>query len=144
MKISNAVTVTVMVTTTALAAAASVGCSGESGGGTESAQRPASTGKPGDSSSVPKTPTSQDTNGTDPAEACVEKGAKANDKGVGAYCDAKTKCSDGAFCTADFGAPVGAQFCTVICSEDADCGAGAHCFQEARGKGCVPDACMSK
>lgn len=82
----------------------------------------------------------QDTDPTDPP--CVPKDAKANDKGVGAYCDAKVRCAKGAFCTADFGAPVGAQFCTLMCNTDADCGSGSICFEEARGKGCVPSACV--
>lgn len=73
--------------------------------------------------------------------ACVAKGATGNSAGVGAYCDANTKCGTDQFCTADFGAPVGAQFCTKICNTDGDCGEDAFCYAEARGKGCVPNAC---
>jgi hypothetical protein len=75
------------------------------------------------------------------AAACVEKGAKANAEGVGAYCDETTKCESG-LCTGDFGAPKGAQFCTKPCQTDAECGEGAVCFEETRGKGCVPQACV--
>ncbi len=74
--------------------------------------------------------------------ACVTKADKGNTLGVGAYCDKQTRCKTGHFCTADFGAPAGAHFCTVICATDADCGAGAVCFEETRGKGCIPNACV--
>ncbi len=85
---------------------------------------------------------------TEPAEdrpsdaPCVPEGTKANDKGVGAYCDAQTRCPSRSICTGDFGASKGAQFCTFACSSDAECGAGATCFKEARGSGCVPVACQ--
>ena len=72
---------------------------------------------------------------------CVEKGAVANEQGVGAYCDAVTKCPSDRICTADFGAGAGATFCTKICTTDADCGSGAFCYAEARGSGCVLNAC---
>lgn len=86
-------------------------------------------------SATPDTSSSGDT-------ACVAPGAKANDKGIGAYCDSKTRCPSDSICTGDFGAPVGKQFCTKVCQTDADCGSGAVCFAEARGKGCVISACM--
>ncbi|MBS2015071.1 MAG: hypothetical protein JST00_19425 [Deltaproteobacteria bacterium] len=98
-----------------------------------------SSGASGSAANPPTTTTDQSSTESEP---CVPKGAKANDKGVGAYCDKATRCSQGAFCTADFGAPVGAQFCTLMCATDADCGSGAKCFEEARGKGCVPVACL--
>jgi hypothetical protein len=76
---------------------------------------------------------------------CVPPGTHGNALGIGAYCDAKTRCSGDAFCTADFGAPVGAQFCTFACSEDKECGEGAVCYKgDSRGAGCVPAACVKK
>jgi hypothetical protein len=62
---------------------------------------------------------------------------------VGAYCSKTVACADGLLCTAPY-APVGAQFCTIVCSADADCGDGATCYHEARGNGCTPNACLSK
>lgn len=130
---SNAVTAVVAVMAAALAA-----CS--------SAEAPA----PAKNTKTATTSSSGGTSGTTveqdntEAEPCVKADAKANDKGVGAYCDAKTRCSQGAFCTADFGAPVGAQFCTLMCETDSDCGSGAKCFEETRGKGCVPVACLDE
>lgn len=72
---------------------------------------------------------------------CAPPGSKANDKGVGAFCDANTPCTGDTFCTGDFGAPEGARFCSKQCATDAECGAGASCFKEARGAGCVTLAC---
>ena len=80
----------------------------------------------------------------DPNTACVTKGQPANEKGIGAYCDATAKCTGGTLCTGDFGAGEGASFCTKLCSDDAQCGTGAHCYHEARGSACVLDACMAK
>lgn len=77
-------------------------------------------------------------------EACVAKGARGNDRGVGAYCDKQATCPDDRFCTGDFGAPEGASFCTRICQTDDDCGAGAYCLHESRGSGCVLVACKEK
>lgn len=131
---SNAVTAVVAVMAAALAACSSAEAPAPSKGNASSSSSSGSTGK---------TPLS-DTDGTDPAEACVTKDAKPNDKGVGAYCDKTVRCGSGAFCTADFGAPVGAQFCTLMCETDSDCGSGAKCFEETRGKGCVPVACLDE
>jgi hypothetical protein len=73
---------------------------------------------------------------------CVAPGTKGNEKGVGAYCQAATECSQGTFCTAGV-APKGAEFCTAFCSTDADCGAGATCYTDPRGRACVPAACVA-
>jgi hypothetical protein len=78
---------------------------------------------------------------TAPKAPCAPPGSKANEKGVGAFCDAKTPCSGDTFCTGDFGAPEGARFCSKQCATDAECGAGATCYKETRGAGCVTIAC---
>jgi hypothetical protein len=79
-------------------------------------------------------------------KVCVEKDSKPNEKGVGRYCDKdeNSACGYGLVCTALFGAPEGSWFCTTPCSDDSDCGSGAHCFSEERGKGCVLDRCQAK
>ena len=73
---------------------------------------------------------------------CAVKGDKGNALGIGAFCQKGEKCDNGLFCSADFGAPEGAQFCTLACATDADCGADTTCFHEARGQGCVPTKCV--
>ena len=76
---------------------------------------------------------------------CAPAGSKANDKGIGAFCDKSTKCTEvSAICTGDFGAPPGASFCTKLCASDADCGTGAFCFHDPRGNACITDACDPK
>ena len=78
-------------------------------------------------------------------EACVAEGAKGNALGIGAFCNkTSTRCKTGLICTADFDAPAGAHFCTIPCAGDKDCGDGAICYAEERGKGCVPNACVKK
>jgi hypothetical protein len=94
----------------------------------KTAPAPSATGAP--SSSAPSA-----------SKACSLPGAKANDKEVGAYCDKSTKCSGTTFCTADFGAPAGATFCTHLCAADADCGASAFCYHHAAGSACITNAC---
>lgn len=86
-------------------------------------------------------------NATDPgpdsgAVDCVPEGTKGNAIGVGAYCQASSECMSGTFCTAG-AAPKGAEFCTAFCSSDADCGEGATCYSDPRGKACVPAACIA-
>jgi hypothetical protein len=85
--------------------------------------------------------------GTDPVATgddtnCVAAGEKGNDKGVGAYCQASKDCTGDTFCTAGV-APKGAEFCTAFCTSDADCGAGASCYTDPRGRACVPAACIA-
>jgi hypothetical protein len=102
---------------------------------------------PADSTVRDESPTNAASNNDDKAadKACVEPGAKANDKGIGAYCDEGTRCKTGFLCTGDFGAPEGARFCTTVCQNDGECGAGAHCYAgDSRGKGCVLDACQDR
>ncbi|HSO31621.1 MAG TPA: hypothetical protein VLT33_03870 [Labilithrix sp.] len=90
---------------------------------------------------TPTTGDGVDTSPTGDPVDCVPAGTKPNDKGVGAYCQASSECTQGTFCTAGL-APKGAEFCTTFCSSDADCGAGATCYTDARGRACVPAACV--
>lgn len=106
---------------------------------------------PSSSSSSKKTPASSTSSSTEPNEpapttteksttGCVSKDAKANEKGVGAYCDKTTKCTTG-LCAADFDDSGFATFCTKLCSADTDCGTGAYCYHDPRGSACVMAAC---
>lgn len=123
------------------------GCSGADEPGTSSGS-PSTPSK----SSKTKTPASgtaatTEQNDTDPgpdaaAVDCVPAGTKGNAIGVGAYCQASSECKSGTFCTAG-AAPKGAEFCTAFCSTDADCGDGASCYSDPRGKACVPAACIA-
>jgi hypothetical protein len=87
--------------------------------------------------------TATDTSPGAKAVDCVAAGAKGNEIGVGAFCASSKECAQGTFCTAG-SAPKGAEFCTAFCSSDADCGAGAVCYSEARGRACVPSTCLKK
>ena len=115
-----------------------VGCGGGEGEGETT-----TTKKPPVKTPVEEGP-SVDTSPTDPpVTGCVAEGEKGNNLGVGAFCSKTQACGKGFICTAPY-APVGAQFCTLLCDTDADCGEGANCFKEARGKGCVPNKCNAK
>lgn len=92
--------------------------------------------------STPPPPTATTTSPTEPT-ACVPEGTKGNSLGVGAFCSKTVACASGLLCTAAY-APVGAQFCTIVCSTDADCGEDSTCYHEARGSGCTPNACLKK
>ena len=72
---------------------------------------------------------------------CVAEGAAGNEKGIGKYCQASAECPGTTFCTAGL-APKGAEYCTSFCSTDADCGSGAVCYTDPRGKGCAPAKCV--
>lgn len=122
-----------------------VACSGAEDA-KDSSTKPSSKGTSSSSSSSSGSTgddkTGTDTEKTEP-QVCVKAGDKGNDKGVGAYCEKSTECKTGLLCTKDFGAgPDEPWFCTTPCDDDTACGAGAKCFAEARGKGCVPQACL--
>ena len=127
----------------AIVAVVLVGCGGgDAGGGTdESGKSPSavSTAKP-----HPTTTSASPTEPPPAATACVVKGDKGNELGVGAYCDKTVHCPDGQICGGDFGAPVGASFCTIPCGADSECGSSATCYHDARGNGCAPIKCQSK
>ncbi|HEY8079447.1 MAG TPA: hypothetical protein VIF62_35195 [Labilithrix sp.] len=82
----------------------------------------------------------QSSSATQPASSCVAKTDKGNEKGVGAYCDATTKCASGMLCTADVGETP--TFCTILCNADGDCGSGSTCYHDPRGSACVPSKCL--
>jgi hypothetical protein len=74
---------------------------------------------------------------------CASPGDPGNDQGVGRECTAGGgQCTGGAtICIADHtSAPFG-NFCTKVCSTDADCGAGAVCSGTGSVAVCFPDAC---
>jgi hypothetical protein len=81
-----------------------------------------------------------DAGGHDPATNCIAPGTPSNDRGVGGYCTTGDECPK-SFCSALFGAPEDAWFCTVPCKKDADCGEGAACMTDPRGVACVPFVC---
>lgn len=124
------------------------GCSSadapSTGGSTSSQSKTATPKAPGAASDGTAT---SEQNATAPgpdsgAVDCVPPGTKGNSLGVGEYCQAASDCKTGTFCTAGL-APKGAEFCTAFCSTDADCGEGASCYTDPRGKGCAPTACLA-
>ncbi len=115
------------------------------GGGSSSTQNKTSQDKTPAAASGGTTTSEQNDTSPGPdsgAVECVPEGTKGNAIGVGAYCQASAECKTGTFCTAG-AAPKGAEFCTAFCSTDADCGEGASCYQDPRGKACVPAACLA-
>jgi hypothetical protein len=87
----------------------------------------------------------------DPAD-CVAPGTSSGETGVGGYCSpGGGECAHAGpggtatLCTADFGAPAHAWFCTVTCASTADCGAGGGaCLAPPFAQQiCVPSACAS-
>jgi hypothetical protein len=76
---------------------------------------------------------------------CAAPGDPGNDQGVGKHCTSQGKqCSGGAsICLADYTTGEFGNFCTKLCSKDADCGSDATC-QGADGspKICVPSKCV--
>ena len=115
-------------------------CSGaEDGGSSSSNQKSAAKSAPaGSASSADQTAPGPDSSAVD----CVPAGTKGNSKGIGAYCQGASECSPDTFCTAGL-APKGAEYCTAFCSTDADCGEGATCYTDPRGKACAPTSCLA-
>lgn len=76
---------------------------------------------------------------------CAATGAPGNETGVGKYCTAGgNQCSaDASICLADYTTGEFGNFCTKMCSADADCGTGAACIGASGGsiKTCIPTAC---
>jgi hypothetical protein len=82
----------------------------------------------------------------DASTACVQPTDEGNSVGVGKFCTTSTDCGTNLLCSAAFGAPAGATFCSLICSTDSDCGGdGAICFAGGGAAGgtkaCVTAAC---
>ena len=90
----------------------------------------------------------KDTGKSDP-DNCVAPGSKPNELGMGGYCDPGGHQCDTAgpdagprICTADVpDTPAHGWFCTYPCAKDEECGSGAYCASDVRGKGCVPNVC---
>jgi hypothetical protein len=74
---------------------------------------------------------------------CVKPGTKNNDQGIGGYCETNDDCVSGkSLCTALYGAPDNAWFCTRPCKDDPNCGDGLYCaIGDPRGVACVPIVC---
>jgi hypothetical protein len=86
----------------------------------------------------------------DPNANCVKPGTPNNERGVGGYCEQAGDCPDDVgprFCTAEFVelTPVDDDkwFCSTLCADDSDCGAGVVCVEGAGGKGCAPLSCRA-
>ena len=74
---------------------------------------------------------------------CASPGDPGNDQGVGRECTAGGgECTGGAtICLADYVSGDFGNFCTKICSTDADCGAGAACRGSGSMAACFPEGC---
>jgi hypothetical protein len=86
----------------------------------------------------------------DPNLNCVKPGTPNNERGVGGYCEQASDCPDdvGArFCTAEFVelTPLDDDkwFCSALCVDDNDCGAGVICVAGPGSKGCAPISCRA-
>jgi hypothetical protein len=77
---------------------------------------------------------------------CAAVGDPGNTLGIGKQCTkGAAQCGQGAICLADFVAGTWGNFCTILCSADADCGAGAVCSPARPGSSsqtCIPQACV--
>jgi hypothetical protein len=86
----------------------------------------------------------------DPSLNCVKPGTPNNERGVGGYCEQGSDCPDDlgpSFCTGEF-AEIGVidddkWFCSTLCDEDSECGAGLSCVAGVSGRGCSPFACQA-
>lgn len=85
-----------------------------------------------------------------PGDPCVRECNTGNELGVGRYC---TRGGDQCLinqrnrlpafiCSADFDNTQSTGWCIRPCSDDSACGSGARCVGDARGRGCVPVACI--
>jgi hypothetical protein len=75
---------------------------------------------------------------------CAQPGAPGNEKGVGKHCTpAGRECvgSVASICLNDFAAGDFGNFCTMTCSNDSTCGAGARCMGSTGQKACIPEGC---
>jgi hypothetical protein len=121
-----------------------VGCSSSDDGGGSKTDKDTS-GASGSDAGKTSTSGTKDSGSTSSGSGadCVKAGDKGNAKGIGKYCQGTAECASGLLCTKDVGATAEEPtFCTIPCEKDADCGEGATCYEEARGKGCLPNACL--
>jgi hypothetical protein len=73
--------------------------------------------------------------------ACVEPGAPGNEVGIGKHCtNGGGECGGSSICLADYTDGEFGNFCTSLCADNAECGAGAACKGEGN-KACIPDGC---
>jgi hypothetical protein len=72
---------------------------------------------------------------------CVAPGTPNNELGIGGYCTTAADCP-GELCTAQFGAPPNAWFCSKICAQGQSCGSNEVCAVAAQGVACVPLICF--
>jgi hypothetical protein len=86
----------------------------------------------------------------DPNANCVKPGTPNNERGMGGYCEQASDCPDdlgSRFCTVEFAdlTPLKDDqwFCSTLCADDSDCGAGVVCVDGAGGKGCAPLSCRA-
>lgn len=79
-----------------------------------------------------------------PFKPCAAEGAQGNSVGVGRYCTAGGKqCSGTAsLCLADVAQIPFANFCTLQCQGDSDCGEGGACVSMGDQRSCIPTACL--
>ncbi len=75
---------------------------------------------------------------------CAKPGAPGNEKGVGKLCsEGGGECSGSApLCIADYADGDFANFCTVVCTDDTECGTGAICLGSGGTAVCLPTACL--
>jgi hypothetical protein len=73
---------------------------------------------------------------------CVQPGTPNNEQFVGGYCETNAQCvKNESLCTALYGAPPNAWFCSKPCAGDEECGTGMYCADDPRGVACVPLTC---
>ncbi|HEY6460687.1 MAG TPA: PHB depolymerase family esterase [Polyangiaceae bacterium] len=79
-------------------------------------------------------------------ENCVPPGTPNNEAGIGGYCSpGGGQCGADTLCTADFGAPAHAWFCTNLCNDGgvANCGSpGPACVTVEGESVCLPESCL--
>lgn len=82
-----------------------------------------------------------------PAESCVQRGDVGNDRGIGTFCTPRgSECAEfpqAGLCLAQVAPAEGQWFCTRTCTSDAQCGEGALCDGDARGRACIPARCLA-
>lgn len=80
-----------------------------------------------------------------PGPPCAKEGDKGNDKGIGQLCTkGGNECAENSgagLCLADVISSEFANFCTITCEDDAECGEGASCLGSDGQRACVPDSC---
>lgn len=83
--------------------------------------------------------------GAVPASSCGQRGDTGNDQGVGRFCTPTgNECMvPSPFCLAALAPSEGQFFCTHLCTSDNQCGTGASCQGDSRGRVCFPNRCIA-